>query len=188
MDRNVFLQRRLSNGNVPALVATPLSHDVLTAIADTAKFFAGGARALAALMRTRDRDTGELVPMNANTFAHKVNPRCHSHNVTIEEGVEMMVRSRDYRILYAQAAATGHVAIRLDMDGTGATFERVGVMAKEFSDVVAAVSEAQSKSGKGGTRVTPNEMAQIEREAADLIGALNGLVANMRAQVATVVH
>lgn len=177
----------LSNGNVPPVVATPVM-DLHDAVYHTARSYDGGARALSRRMQTRDKATGALVPMNENTFTHKVNPNCHTHNVTVEEARDMMVLSQDFRMLYALAADTSHVAIRIDSDASGMTFERIGVMAKEFSDVVSAVSEAQSHGGEAGAQVSPNEMSRVEREAAELIAALNNLVAGMRAQMRTEVR
>lgn len=185
MDRTVSAPASLSNGNVPPAVATPVM-DLQDAIYHTARAYDGGARALSRRMQTRDKLTGALVPMNENTFTHKVNPNCHTHNLTVEEARDMMVLSKDFRVLYALSADTGHVSIPLAADGSGLTFERVGAMAREFSHVVAAVTEAQQHTSESGAKVTPNEMSRIEREAAELIAALNGLVANMRAQVAEV--
>lgn len=187
MDRNVSGPVSLSNGNVGAAVATHCM-GVLRAIHDTARFFDGGARALASKIKTRDKIDGELVPMNENTFTHKVNPNCFSHNVSVEEAVEMMVKADDFRILHIIAAECGHVAIHVGRDAGGATFERVGAMAKEFSDVVSAVSDAQCSASVDGVRVSPNEMARIEREGVELIAALNGLLANIRAQAQEVRH
>lgn len=184
MDATVSHPASLSNGNVQGRVATHCM-DVRYAIYFTASLFAGGARALASRLMTRDR-FGDVVPMNENTFGHKVNPNCFSHNITVEEARDMMVVSNDFRILHSLASECGHVAIRTSFDGAGPTFEKVGAMAKEFGDVVQAVSSAQAATSADGVRVTPNEMANIEREAVDLIAALNSLVASMRAQTAEV--
>lgn len=176
MERNVTAAPSLSNGDLPPVVATHCM-DVLDAAYHTANQYVGGARALAARLQTRDRIDGSYVPMNPSTFTHKVNPRAFTHSLSLEEARDVMVMSGDCRILYALAHATGHVAIRTESDPSGLTIEKVGVMAKEFSDVVAAATAAQ------GTRISPNEMARVECEAADLIAALNAVVANLRGQM-----
>jgi len=183
MDSNVAAPTSLSNGNVSGPVATHCM-DVLDAVYHTARSYKGGARALASRLQTRDK-FGDLVPMNENTFTHKVNPNCFSHNVTLEEGRDMMVMSQDFSILHALSADCGHVSIRMTFDPSGATFEKVSAMAKEFSEVVVAVSDAQSAASADGGRISPNEMSRIEREAVELMAALNGLVANLRAQAST---
>lgn len=180
MDSTVSRRESLSNGNSRPAVATHCM-DVRYAIYYTASLFKGGARALAKLLVTRDK-FGDVVPMNENTFGHKVNPNCFSHNVTVEEARDMMIAANDYRVLHSLAADCGYVAIRTNFDGAGATYEKVGVMAKEFGDVVQAVSAAQAATSADGARISPNEMAHIEREAVDLIAALNSLVASIRAQ------
>jgi predicted RNase H-like HicB family nuclease len=176
---------RLSNGKLTRVVATHCM-DVRRAVYDTARLYSGGARALAGKLRTRDKIDGELVPMNENTFSHKINPNCFSHHVTVEEALDMMLESKDFRILYALAADCGHVAVPVTCDSSGATFEKVGAMAKEFSDVVSAVTDAKCASHPEGARVSLNEMARIEREVVELIASLNSLVANIRAQTSGV--
>lgn len=172
---------RPRSGNVTPFIATQ-AMSVLDAVYHTVHAYPGGAPALAARMQTRDK-FGDLIPMSANTLQHKVDPNCHTHKASVEEARDIMVLSQDFRILYALAANTNHVAIRVSADCSGITIEKVGVAAKEFGDLVEAVTKAGSKSSAKGSCVTPNEMAKIEREAAELIGALNGLVGSMRAQM-----
>lgn len=179
MDRNVSATGSLSNGDLPPFVATPVM-DVLDAAYNTARSYPGGVPALAVRMQKRDK-FGDFAPMNANTLQHKVDPNCHTHALSLGEARDLMVLSGDYRILYALAADTGHVAINANVDHSGLTIEKVGVMAKEFSDVVAVVTAA----GQRGARVSRNEMARVEAEAADLIAALNSVVANLRGQMET---
>lgn len=187
MERTVTAADSLSNGsgNSPLTVATHVA-DLPDAIYNTARAFNGGARALSRKMLTRDKLTGELVPMKESTFAHKVNPNCTTQHVTLEEARDMMVLSDDFRILYSLAADTNHVVIQTAGDTSGMTFERISAMAKEFGDVVGAATEAQAAAGERGTRVSPNEAAKVEREAAELMAALNALVVNMRAQATEV--
>jgi hypothetical protein len=183
MTRTVSALSQPANGDVPPVVATP-AMDLRDAIYHTAHSYEGGARALSRRMQTRDKLSGGHVPMNENTFTHKVNPNCFTHNVSPEELRDMMILSKDFRILHSMAADTGHVAIQIGTDASGMTFERVGAMAKEFSDVVSVVSEAQAGISEKGARISPNEMSRIEREAAELIAALNALVINVRGQMA----
>lgn len=188
MDRTLSASGSPSNGEVAQQLATPLLPqvmDVLDAAYHTAHGYEGGVAGLAARMHTRTA-RGELVPMNANTLQHKVNPNNHTHHVFLREGRDMMVLSDNYSILHALAADTGHVAIRVSLDCTGMTMQKVGVMVKEFSDVLEAVTQASTTNSDRGAGVSPNEMSRIEQEAAELIAALNCLVANMRAQMAEV--
>lgn len=181
MDRTVRELRNHSNGDVHPFVATQVM-DVLDAAYNTARAYPGGVPALAARMQKRDK-LGDFGAMNANTLQHKVDPNCFTHSLSLAEARDLMVLAGDYRILYALSADTGHVSIKTEADCSGLTMEKVGAMAKEFSDVLGAVTEAQAATSARGTSISPNEMARVEREAAELIAALNCLVANMRGQM-----
>lgn len=183
MNRTIAGSGHLGNGNKEGSVATS-AMDLQDAIYHTARSYDGGARALSRRMQTRDKVSGELVPMNENTFTHKVNPNCHTHHVTAEEARDMMVLSGDFRILYSMCADTGHVAVKVAPEaGSGLTFERISAMAKEFGELVAAATDAQSHAGEGGASISPNEMSRIEREGVELMGAINSLLCGMRSQM-----
>lgn len=86
--------------------------------------------------------------------------------------------SGDYRILHAMAARLNHVAIGMHTDATGMTLGKVTALAKEFGDVLAAVNDSVVDGS-----VSPNDMRVMEKEAGELMSALHGLLANLRAQL-----
>lgn len=171
MNRNVPAQQIGRNGDVHAAVATDMG--LLDAAYHTVHGYEGGAPSLA-----------PRVGMNANTLQNKVNPNNETHHLTLVESRNVMAMTKDFRMLHALGRDLGHVCIAVDMDGDGITVEKVMSMTKEFGETLAAVGDATSKHGEAGHRVTRNEMARVEREAGELLNAINRLVSNIRAQAA----
>lgn len=181
MNATIHAIGKHSNGDLCHAVATH-SMDVLDAAYHTAHSYPGGVPALAQRMPHFVNARGELTAMSASTLQHKVNPNCPTHNLTLRESRDMMALSQNYSILHALSAELGHVSLRIAATYEGATLEHVMRATKEFGDVLSSVSESQKAASSGGSKVTPNELRIIEREAAELIGALNGMLASLRAQ------
>jgi len=51
--------------------------------------------------------------MSGGTLSNKVNPAMEGHKLSVAEAILLQNLTKDYRILYAEAAALNHVAIRL---------------------------------------------------------------------------
>jgi hypothetical protein len=154
------------NGKLANATATP-GLDVADAAYHTAHSFPGGVPALA-----------QRMAMSQNTLAHKVSINNETHHLTLREAVAMQELSGDVRILHAMAGALGYTCVSLNVDGTHSTLEQVMHMAKEFGEVLGSVNSAVAD----GT-VTPNEMQDCERQAAELTAALNGVLATVRSMM-----
>ena len=151
------------NGNVPAANATP-GLDVRDAAYHTAHSFPGGVPALA-----------QRMGMSQNTLAHKVSLNNDTHHLSLREAVTMQEVTGDVRILHSMAGALGYACVSLRTDSAGSTLAEVMHMAKEFGDVLESINSAVADG-----RVTPNEMQDCERQAAELMAALNNVLATVR--------
>ena len=166
MNRSVVSKVNAINGDVSALVAPP-GLDVRDAAYHLAHDFPGGVPALALRMG-----------MSANTLQHKVSLTNTTHHLSLREAVAAQHFSNDKRIVQAMCAALGGVFVDMGCDSTHSTMEQVMHMAKEFGEVLGAVNDAVADG-----RVTGNEMHHCERQAAELIGALNGVLATVRSMI-----
>src|SRR5207248_9137137 len=119
------------------------SMDVLDAAYHTAHSYPGGVPALAQRMPPVLNARGDLAPMSASTLQHKVNPNCHTHNLSVREARDMMVLSEDYRMLYALSSELGHVCLRSRASHEGSTLDHVMRSTKEFGEVLATVAKSQ---------------------------------------------
>lgn len=163
MKRSVVTDLRAINGNLPAPPAT-IGLDVLDAAYHTAHDYPGGVPALA-----------QRMAMSPNTLAHKVGLNCNTHHLSLREAQTMMDVTGDVRVLHALAGALGYTCISLHTGGSATTLETVMQMAKEFGDVLGSVNSAVADG-----RVSHNEMQECERQAAQLIAALNGVLVTVR--------
>lgn len=154
-----------NNGNALAISAIGL--DVSDAAYHTASAFPGGVPALA-----------QRLGMSQNTLAHKVSLNNDTHHLTLREAVAMQEVSQDKRITQAMCAALGGVFLDLSCENKATTMEQVMHMAKEFGDVLISVNGAVDDG-----KVTPNEMQDCERQAAELMAALNAVLAQVRSMM-----
>lgn len=165
METSIKPQGSQNNGDVFTGIAT--CEDVMFAAYHTAHEFPGGVPALARRMA-----------MSANTLQNKVNPQNTTHHLTLREACTMQDVSGDYRVLHTLSARLNHAAISMHTDANGMTLGKVTALAKEFGDVLTAVNESVADGS-----VSPNDMRHMEKEAGELMGALHGLLANLRAQL-----
>lgn len=162
MSTSVVKQLRASNGNPSPIAAIGL--DVMDAAYHTAHSFPGGVPALA-----------QRMGMSQNTLAHKVSLHNDTHHLSLREAVAMQEVSQDKRITQAICCALGGVFIDLQADQKSTTMATVMNMAKEFGEVLASVNAAVADG-----EVNLNEMHDCERQAAELIAALNATLATVR--------
>lgn len=155
------------NGERRNNIAIPLGMDVLDAAYHTAHGHPGGVPAVA-----------QRMAVSANTLQHKVSLTNDTHHLSLREAVTMQEVTGDARILQAMAGALGYACVSLRVDGTSSTLEQVMHMAQEFGEVLGSVNSAVADG-----RVTPNEMLECERQAAELIGALNGVLGVVRSMM-----
>lgn len=98
------------------------------------------------------------------------------------DAVKITQLTGDNRILHAYAQACNALVIPLaapNSDTPDHVFERMAQVAKEFSDVITAVSHAAADG-----RVTGNELATVEREWGELVqvgASLMGMLQAMHA-------
>ncbi len=153
------------NGNDSPAAAIGL--DIADAAYHTAHGFPGGVPALA-----------QRMGMSQNTLAHKVSLHNETHHLTLREAVTMQEVSQDKRIAQAMCAALGGVFLDLGCDRKHTTMEQVMHMAAEFGDVLGSVNAAVADG-----QVTPNEMQDCERQAAELMAALNAVLTQVRSMM-----
>lgn len=182
MNATVHVLDTYLNGELGRPLATTFVMNVRDAAYHTVHRYKGGPHALATRMPPRVNARGALVPMSGSTLQHKVNPNNVTHGLFIEEARDVMALSDDYSILHAFAAELGHVALRVDVDCEGVTAEMIMRMTKEFGDVLAEVGAATSRRSTRGEKVTHNELRRVEKQAVELIAAVNCLVAGLRSQ------
>ena len=154
------------NGSVDPAPAT-VGLDVADAAYHTAHGYAGGVPALA-----------QRMAMSHNTLSHKVGLNNNTHHLSLREAVTMQEVTGDVRILHSMAGALGYACVSLRTDSVGSTLAEVMHMAKEFGDVLEAINGAVADG-----RVTPNEMQDCERQAAELMAALNSVLATVRSMM-----
>jgi hypothetical protein len=167
-DMTASLVRNLApiNGDM-AHGAANMGLDAHDAAYHLAHSFPGGVPALAVRMG-----------MSANTLQHKLSLTNSTHHLTLREAIALQHISGDKRIVQAMCGALGGVFVDMEADSSHTTMEQVMRMAKEFGEVLGAVNDAVVDG-----RVTPNEMHRCERQAAELIGALNGVLVTVRGMV-----
>jgi hypothetical protein len=143
-----------------------MSH-VLDAAYHLGQAYPGGVEALAVRLGK-----------NATTLRHEFSGAGFA-KLGLQTAVDASVLSKDYRIVNAFAAECGGMFVLLpsSLGGEGMAMQRVAVLAREFGEVVATVSEATADG-----EVSANELARVEREWAELVAAGQALMAHMRAK------
>lgn len=124
----------------------------------------------------------EYLGISAHSLAHKVSPNYPSAHCSPDELVRICEVTGDLGALQAQAQALGQVLMPLPASGAAGGDDlarKLAASCKEFGDFVSEIS-ADLSDGK----VTPNELARIEREAGELIGAVHVLLAHAAALAA----
>lgn len=155
------------NGERRSRIAIPLGMDILDAAYHTAHDYPGGVPAVA-----------QRMGISANTLQHKVSLTNDTHLMSPRQLVSIQEVTGDARILHAMAGALGYACVSLHVDGEASTLEQVMHMAQEFGEVLGSVNGAVADG-----RVTPNEMLECERQAAELIAALNGVLGVVRSMM-----
>ena len=140
---------------------------VLDAAHHLVQAYPGGAEALAPRMNK-----------NATTLRHEVN-RTGQAKLGLADAVSLSVLTGDLRILSAFASELGCMVTPLpaSLGGDETAMHRVALLAKEFGEVVATVTEATADG-----RISANELANIERNWEELMAAGQALVGHLRAK------
>jgi hypothetical protein len=141
--------------------------DALTAAANVAEDFPGGARALAV-----------AIDRNPVTLSHELNGT-GTAKLGLRTAIKMTIRSKDPRILNAFAAECGYMTLPLPetmmVDGDGAV-QLVGQAMQEFNDVAQAFVK-----GAADGRWSGNEVGDLERQWGELVAAGQKMLQHARA-------
>ncbi len=137
------------------------------AIYHAAHNYPGGIPALAARM-----------DVNSGTLQNKVNPNFPTAHSTLKDLEAIVTFTQSPMPAAALAVLCGHAVIPVipiagasDME----VLESITRLANEFGDVCRSVHEAVSD-----RRVTRREVHEVERQAQELIGAVQAVLARMR--------
>lgn len=150
---------------------TPL--DLNAAAYNLVADYPGGATAL-----------GPLIGKAASSLSHEVDLRCSGAKLGLHDAGKLTCVSGDLRIVHAFCALAGGRFEPLPGAQQGSAPEHahplaaVGHMAHQFAELVSEASRALADG-----RVTGNELRNIQREAGDLLAALNQLLALCSAAV-----
>jgi hypothetical protein len=142
--------------------------DVQTAAQNVAEDYKGGARQLA-----------HDIDKNATTFAHQLSETGPAV-LGLRTAVKMTKRSKDLRILNAFAEECGCMVLPLPealMSDDSAVMQGLGVLAKEFSDVVQEICASSADDD-----INDNEMARAEKEWGQVVAAGQRVLGAMRAK------
>jgi hypothetical protein len=142
--------------------------DVITAAANVAEDFPGGARALAG-----------AIDRNATTFSHELS-ETGAAKLGLRTAVKMTIRSKDLRILNAFAAECGCMVLPLPeamaVEGDD-SMQLVSKLMAELNDTVQAYVGALVDG-----KVSANEVNEIKRQGGELQVALQQLIAHAVSQ------
>lgn len=127
-----------------------------------ARAYPGGAEALALRMKK-----------NPTTLSHELRGQ-GSAKLGLEDAAAMTALSGDLRILEAWNAEHGLVVLHMPQLAQGSAsgcLEKLSHTAREFSELVAEVA-----GDVGDGHLSDNELARIEREAAEVLAAVHALL------------
>lgn len=110
------------------------------------------------------------------TLRKEANPNDISAKAGFVDVVEATEFTGNLVALNAFAAHVGCIVIKMPDGSSGDTFRDLSTMAKEFGEMVAEVSSAM-----GDARITDNELMRVEREAHQLIAAVQTTMLHLAA-------
>lgn len=141
--------------------------NVMDAARNVAEDYPGGATSLA-----------PRIDKNPTTLNHELH-ETGAAKLGLVTAVKITSRTKDLRILNAFAAEVGCMVLPLPIAQTADSAKAMAdlaAMAKEFSDVVMATSAACADG-----RVTDNELHGVERQAGELVAAVQAMLASLQA-------
>lgn len=135
-------------------------------------------------LKARPRGAVALAPLvgrSAAVLANKVNPTLDTHHLTVDEAVLIQHAAKDYRILYAEASALGHVCIKL-VDYSGIPDIELLKAYTHFNKEVGDTADAINSALADGD-ITKQEFNRISKEMDEDVRAIFGLRARLEALV-----
>lgn len=147
------------------------SQDLQAAAFNVVADYPGGATALA-----------PLIGKASSTLSHEVDMRCPTAKLGLHDAGKLTLVTGDLRIVHAFCALAGGrfepLPRAAEAPEHAHPLAAVGHMAHQFAELVSEASRALADG-----RVTGNELRSIQREAGDLLAALNQLLALCSAAV-----
>lgn len=136
--------------------------DVTIALQRAVRGFALGTAALAARLGCSE-----------TSLNHKVSPTYPGAHCSPEEMRDIMELTGDHGALHALAAPLGYVLLPTPRvgDADGATAQALATSVREYAEFA-----TEAAKGMLDGEVTDNELARLQREAAEAIAAINQLV------------
>ena len=127
----------------------------------------GGAQAL-----------GPVVGKSGATLSHEVDPNYGGAKFGLIDAVKLSKWRGDRQVLDAFALELGCVVVPLvaSMPGAEGIAARTAALVQEFGSLM-----AETGAGMADGSITDNERERIERKGAELLAALQGLLAEVRA-------
>lgn len=120
---------------------------------------------------------GPMMGKNPATLSHEVNPQYPTAKLGIEDAVKLTQLTGDLRILNSFAAQAECMVVPLrDAGGTDGGIQAVADLAREFSELVQAFTDAVRDD-----RVTGNELKRVEAEASHLVACVQRAVRHVNA-------
>ena len=124
---------------------------------------------------------GPMLGKNAATLSQEINPAYPTAKLGLEDAVKLSVLTGDRRIATAFASELGCMLVALPaVPHCCTTLQAIGVLAREFSDLVGDFTEATADG-----KVTDNQMRRVESDAAMLVASVQVAlqhIASLRAQ------
>lgn len=136
---------------------------VSDALYHTVHDYPGGAEALAVRLGKR-----------GTSLSHEVKPPANSTaKAGLEDTMKIVEFSDDHRVIHAINARFGYLGVRLpQLDGASeTTMAHLAALSREFNDVV----QAAALSASDGV-ITDNELSGLQRQAGELVAALQALL------------
>ena len=120
--------------------------------------------------------------MAQNTLAHKASPTYPTMFFSPEEAMQLTEETNDNDFVNTVCAARGGIFMPIPKGLDTLSDGELVVVMRETAHFAAAVADARCSAGAGGASVTANELAEIEKEAADAISAIQECVRRARAE------
>lgn len=144
--------------------------DFTRALQRMVRRYAGGSAALAARM-----------DMSVTTLSHKASPTYEGQFFSPEEIVQLTDETNDNDSVNKLCEHRGGIFMPMSTALADLTDPELAVVMRETAEFVTAMAKSKTKLSPGGTRTTANELADIEREAAEAIAAIQEAVRRARA-------
>jgi len=121
---------------------------------------------------------GPVLGKRGDSLSHEVSPVYPTAKIGLLDAVKLSLFTGDRQVLNAWAGDMGCMVVPLaaDVPGVEGIGTRTAVLAKEFADLMGTLA-ADLADGD----VSTNDLARIDREASELVSAIQALLGAVRA-------